>query len=126
VTASLANLGRWRATLEAADFDIGRWEGGQRNSEGIIQMPYFTYGEQALRVIDDMPVVVFDWGAWMATDEARALLADHTRIADATADQLVKLCTALRRGDRFSEGTLAWAFESGLMLAIVRRAEAVG
>jgi hypothetical protein len=126
VTATLAALARWRADLESGDFDIGRWEGGERNADGIIQMPYFSYSEAALHVIDDMPVEVFDWGAWMATDEGRALLADQARISDATAEQLVKLCTALRRGDRFSEGTLAWAFESGLILAIVKRAEALG
>ena len=74
----------------------------------------------------DMPIEVFDWSAWLQTDEARGFLADHQRIADATPDQLIKLCTSLKRGDRFSEGTLAYAFESGLLLAIVRRAEVLG
>jgi hypothetical protein len=45
------------------------------------------------------------------------------RLAVATADELVKLTTSLVRADRFTEGTLAWAFESGLLLAIARRAE---
>ena len=49
----------------------------------------------------------------------------HGRVAHATAEQLTKLSTSLVRGDRFSEGTLAWAFESGLLLAIVRRAAAL-
>jgi hypothetical protein len=34
----------------------------------------------------------------------------------------VKLITSLKRGDRFNEGMLASAFESGLLTAIVRRA----
>jgi hypothetical protein len=46
-------------------------------------------------------------------------------MATATANQLAKVLTALIRGERFSEGTLREAFESGLLLAIALRAEAL-
>jgi hypothetical protein len=121
----LARLARWLPEIERGELDFGRWEGGDRLPNGSIQMPYYSFSERALALIGDMPIEVFDWGSWMQTDEARALLADHERIAEATPEQLVKLCTALRRGDRFGEGTLAWAFESGLLVRIVRRAVAL-
>lgn len=61
----------------------------------------------------------------MTTPEAQALIADHANIASATPDQLVKLATSLVRSDRFTEGSLAGAHESGLLTAIVRRASVV-
>jgi hypothetical protein len=118
----LATLGRWLPELESGDFDFGRWEGGRRLPDGTTPMPYFTFSSKALQLLRDMPVEVFDWPAWMRTDEARALIADHAHIAAATPEQLVKLCTSLLRSDRFNEGQLAWAFESGLLVEIVRRA----
>ena len=108
--------------LESPDFAHGTWAGGTESADGSLSMPYFEYSDEALAVIRSMPIEVFDWTAWMATDEARDLLADYSRIATATPEQLRKLTTALVRGDRFNEGTLAWAFESGLITAIARRA----
>jgi hypothetical protein len=64
----------------------------------------------------------FDWMTWIATPEAAALMtADGTRRA--TADDISKLLTTLVRRDRFVEGTLDFAFESGLMLRILERAK---
>jgi hypothetical protein len=117
-----AALGRWLPELESGGFDFGRWEGGQRLPGGTTRMPYFTFSSKALQLVRDLPVKVFDWSAWMHTDEAKALIADHAHIAHATPEQLVKLCTSLLRSDRFNEGQLAWAFESGLLVEIVRRA----
>ena len=50
-------------------------------------------------------------------------LGDPTRVASASADDLARLLTTLVRGDRFADGTLAHAHESGLLRAIARRAE---
>jgi hypothetical protein len=120
--ARLARLARWLPELEKPGFDFGRWAGGDRTANGAIQMPYFDFSARALELLRDMPVEVLDWGTWLQTDEAKSLLADHALIGSATAEQIVKLSTALVRGDRFSEGTLAWAFKSGLLVALVRRA----
>ena len=40
----------------------------------------------------------------------------------ATADDLARLLTAIVRSDRFSEGSINGAFESGLLARIARRA----
>jgi len=87
-------------------------------------MPYFVFSDQARELIAALPVTPgFAWPDWTRTEEAQTLIADHARIAEASADQLVKLTTAIVRSDRFTEGSIAGAFKSGLLAAIVRRAK---
>jgi hypothetical protein len=70
-------------------------------------------------------VKVFDWSEWEKTPEARELIDNHKRVAAATPAQLAKLLTVYIRADRFDEGSLNVAFESGVLTAIVLRAEAL-
>ena len=121
----LRRLAAFKERLEAPGFDFGQWDGSEKLADGSTTMPYFSYSAEALELLGSMPIRVFDWTGWMKTEEAQSLLADYSRIASATPEQLTKLCTSLKRSDRFNEGTLAWAFESGLLLAIVRRAAAL-
>ena len=67
----------------------------------------------------------FDWNAWALTDAGRALTTDPAAVATATPTDIARLLTALVRGDRFYEGTLAHAFESGMMLAVAERCAAL-
>ena len=62
-----------------------------------------------------------DWHAWIATAEAAALRDDPAALAEADRDQLANLLTALIRLDRFSGGTVASAYDSGLLTGILRR-----
>jgi hypothetical protein len=64
----------------------------------------------------------FDWQRWLAGDEGRALRDDPAAVANATPDQLARLLTAIARSDRFVEGSIAGAFESGVLARISRRA----
>ncbi len=57
--------------------------------------------------------------------EARELVANPDAVARATPEQLTTLLTALVRQERTAEGALCDAFDSGLLLAIVRRAGAL-
>jgi len=70
-------------------------------------------------------IVPFDWATWAESAEGQRLLGEPRHVAAATPDQLAKVLTTLIRGERFSEGTLSEALESGLLLAIARRAEAL-
>jgi hypothetical protein len=63
-----------------------------------------------------------DWATWTATPEARRLRDDPDALASATSDDLAHLLTALVRGDRFYEGQLLDAFESGLLRRIAEQA----
>jgi hypothetical protein len=118
----LRKLAPFLPALESGTFDFGHWEGGEKRPDGTITAPYYEFSQQALDLIAAMPVHPFDWSKWMGTQEAQALIADHANIASATPEQLVKLATSMVRSDRFTEGSLAGAHESGLLTAVVRRA----
>ena len=65
----------------------------------------------------------FDWPSWKDTPEALGLRDDPKVLKQATSVQLAKLLTVLIRQDRFVEGALAGAYNSGLLTAVLRRAE---
>jgi hypothetical protein len=67
----------------------------------------------------------FDWPDWLQTPEAQNLANNPEAIAAATHDQLTKVLTVLVRQDRFDQGALQSAYESGLLAAIVQRAQAL-
>src|SRR5215211_8196907 len=122
----LANLGSFRERMDAPDFEFGEWVPSSKPAPGVLTMPYFAFSPDGLALLAAMPVQMgFDWRSWMGTDEAKGVINDRDVLAQATPDQLLKLCTALLRSDRFTDGSLAGANASGLLIAIVRRAEAV-
>lgn len=90
-------------------------------------MPWFELSERAeaftRAAAGNGWVQPFDWMAWIETDQGKALRDDRGALAVATPDQLQRLLTAIIRAERFSDGSLDWAFQSGLMAAIARRAK---
>jgi hypothetical protein len=112
--------------LAAPGFTVGRWVTPAPDANGVLQMPWFEYSAEAeafwSAVVSDGWVVVFDWMAWVGAPEGRRLIADPGLVAQASSEDLSKLLTAIIRGERFSEGELAGAFESGMLAAILRRA----
>lgn len=65
----------------------------------------------------------FDWATWAHGSEGQRIANDRTALAEANPQQLAKLLTALVRQDRFVEGALSSAYDTGLLLAIGERAE---
>lgn len=63
-----------------------------------------------------------NWGQWMQTDEAKKLRDDPTALAKASEHDLTCLLTTLIRQDRFCEGSLEGAVDSGLLTKILQRA----
>lgn len=120
----LRAIGAFADEVAAPGFDVGQWRGGDRDGDGVIQMPWFDLGERAVAFVEALGGIVepFDWPTWAATGEAKQLYSDRDALAAATPEQLSRLATSLVRSDRFSEGELAAAFESGVMAAIARRA----
>ena len=112
--------------LEAPDADFGHWElPPPRN--GVHSLGWFEAGPaaeawRAAVARGEWIVVGFDWRAWLESDDGRSLHDHREAIANATPDQLAWLLTAIVRSDRFVEGSIAGAFESGLLAAISRRA----
>ena len=59
----------------------------------------------------------FDWSNW----PGRQTLTTSAAIANASADDCYKLLLSTIRSERFSEGTVDSAFESGIIAAIAIR-----
>ena len=63
-----------------------------------------------------------DWQGWIQRPENRGLLDDPSGVARLDEADLQRLLTTIIRSDRFSDGSLAGAFERGYLQAITRRA----
>ena len=120
----LRRLGAFIPELESSDFDFGHWAGGERLADGSSSVPYYEFSARAQELIAALPVIVgFEWPAWLSTPRAKEFVENHDRIGEAGIEDLVRLTTAIVRSDRFTEGSIAGAYESGLLLAIARRAK---
>jgi len=123
----LAKLAEFCRIFENPNFQFGKWCGGEQDRFQTYQARYFQltagggdffqhcYAQGWIR--QD-----FDWAEWSESAEFRSLVEKQENLEDASPDQLSKLLTLLFRQDRFVEGTLAGAYNSGLLLAILRRA----
>jgi len=104
---------------------FGKMAGGGKDENGFIQMPYCVQApivSQFVKVAYDIPIVIkFDWSAW---DEGREILGDETFDYDSIGlFAKCKLFTAILRNDRFCDGALVSAFESGVILKILKSME---
>lgn len=112
--------------LEAPDADFGRWV-LPAPRDGVQSLGWFEFGPtaeswRAAVTAGSWIVAGFDWRTWLSGEEGRALRDDPDAVAAATPDQVAWLVTAIVRSDRFVEGSIAGAFESGLLARISRRA----
>ncbi len=125
--ATLRNIAAFAPILAAPDFVTGAWTEPQRSAEGVITMAWFHLSGPASAFV--AAIATEDVAAHYrrpVDEEARAVLmhmAEHpSAIADASIDQIAWILTFQLRADRFSEGSLARAFDTGLMRAIAERA----
>lgn len=108
--------------FEEADFSAGKWE----IKEG--HFPWFIHGDvvtEFIQVLYDNNWVTsaFDWTEWQESAEKYVESPDAIESADAVTIQ--KLLTTHVRADRFCEGHLASMFESGHILALLHRLQAI-
>ena len=126
-----ATLARFLPLLEAPGFTAGHMEPVTESAvPGLWLFPHAVLDRVAGELVqaayaDGWVMMGFDWVTWSATPEAAALRDDEAALARASRQRLAKLLTAIIRQDRFVEGALLDAFESGLMLRILRRAAAL-
>lgn len=104
---------------------FGEWVGGDKGKDQVIQLPYCLSSSvvsQFLEIVYEIPIIIsFDWCVW---DEGRKIASDEDFNFD-TIDLVTKckLITSIVRNDRFCEGALVSAFESGLILKILKSIE---
>ena len=115
--------------LEAPDVDFGHWD-SDPTIDGTEHLPWFIPGPDADACREAVArgrwvITGFDSMAWLKTPEGRSLRDDPDALETATPAQLEKLLTAIVRSDRFVEGSLEGAFESGLLVRIASRAAAL-
>ncbi len=130
MTASLVErlqaLAKYETAFTSPDFRMGGWADVTPEADGVMQMPWYHYSDAAEAFIADACafgwVVDFDWMEWSASPDGQCLLAAPALVAGASADDLARMLTVFVRGDRFSEGDLAAAYESGMLVAIMCRA----
>jgi hypothetical protein len=116
-------------TLESEDAEFGRWEVIPPTGD-VLHLPYYTFGPAGDAFIGAVGrggwvIAGFDWRTWLENDEGQALSGRPEALATATPEQLAMLLTAIVRSDRFVEGSIAGAFESGLLARIAFRAAAL-
>jgi hypothetical protein len=117
----------FRTELDDPDVFFGTWEGGNDPDTGTLTMPWVRYSDlvtRFTRAAYDFGWIRTDvnWVEWKETPEAIRLRDEPGAIEEASEDQLAKLLTVVIRQDRFVEGELMSAFESGMIARIVRRA----
>jgi hypothetical protein len=130
LTERLGQLAAFLPIFEDSGFSFGLWIGGKPMPHGQLHMPTFVPSDPAeafVRMAHDMGWVLpdLDWKSWKSGAEARELLNNPETLARATPEQLAMLLTILIRQDRFVEDSLAQAFDSGFLVDILRRADAL-
>lgn len=122
----LSALAAFTSLFSDPSFESGVWRGSLVDRD---QMPWFDLDDKVtefLKTLYDYGWVQdFDWIQWMRTEEAQRLANDPAALEVATTVQLAKVLTVSARRDRFSEGSFAADFKSGLIARIVKRATAL-
>jgi len=104
---------------------FGKWKGGDKDENGIITMPYCISApivDEFFRIVYEMPIIInFPWPEWK---EGIKFLQDNKFKFDGIdIPTKCKLITAIIRKDRFCEGALVSAFETGIILKILKSIE---
>ena len=104
---------------------FGEWAGGEKEENKTIKFPYCIEApivSQFLDIVYRMPIIIsFDWGAW---EEGREIVSNDEFDFDTLGiPAKCKLITAIVRNDRYCDGALVSAFESGLILRVLKSIE---
>jgi hypothetical protein len=123
---ALTWLASWAGPLADPAFEFGHWIPARPLPDGTLHVPWYELSPEAERFVREASghgfVVPFDWMAWSSSEDGQRLLGHPEAVASAAASDLVRLLTAYVRGERFGDGTLEGALESGMLVAIARRA----
>ena len=125
----IARLGAWLEVLARDPSPRVTWPESQRTPDGILRWtgpvypPVVDRFERALYATGW--IVPFDWPRW-AAGPGRRFLDDPARVAHAGPADLARILTTVIRSERFGDGVIGEAFASGLIDAVLRRAQTLG
>ncbi len=125
----------WEALWDAVDVlseetSFATWAGGDivgtttvdGEERPVRQMPYPVYVASVEHVRERLGVlglvVPFDWMSW---DGVLRYREDPEALATAPVGDAVRLLTAIQRAERFGDGNIEGALESGLMQSALAR-----
>jgi hypothetical protein len=130
--SALESLARFLDRFSDPRFRAGEWitPKSNRENDGAFVMPYIRLDDTASDFIaaaydNGWVDRELDWPVWKASPEAARLRDDPGAVATAEPQALSRLLTVCIRQDKFVEGALLTAFDSGLILRIVQRAAAL-
>ena len=113
--------------FEKPGFSFGRWSGGGVDTEVAMSIPCFVPSKEAARFLDALHdrnwIEPFDWPGWQR--QAARYLGSPGGLKRARLGTLRKLLTLHVRKERFCEGHLSAVHESGHLVAILRRLQAI-
>lgn len=94
----------------------------------VISMPWFEFNAigdrfHSLGHTVGAGLSMDAWEAWQSKEEA--FLAEHSLIASASMDDLRRLVVTIVRAERFCDGAMQTALETGLVVAVLQRAGAL-
>ena len=98
--------------------------GSEIDEDGVMSMPFNEPSPvitEFLEIVYNMPIVIdFDWAGW---EEGKKMIRDDFDYDTIDIPTKCKLITAIVRNDRFREGALESALESGVILKILKSIE---
>ncbi|MCK5820321.1 MAG: hypothetical protein KAH17_00480 [Bacteroidales bacterium] len=102
---------------------FGTLQGGDEVEDDVFSFPFYAPSpvvEKFEELCYKLGIIVdFDWPGW---DEGRELASgDQSQIRNLDLVTSCKLITAIVRNNRFCDGVLVGAFESGLILSVLKR-----
>lgn len=120
----LRRIAQHLPTLERPGFRFGEWVPSRRDDDGVLHLGWYEPSAEAEAFLADARAWLepFDWPVWAAAPEGQRLLGHPEEVASASAEDLRRLLTVYVRAERFGDGSLEAAFESGMLTAIARRA----
>jgi hypothetical protein len=102
--------------------NFGELGGMDMNADGSVNLPYYIPADiviQFQNIAYDLGIVIhFDWPGW---EQGQIMFRDNTfDFNSVDVFTKCKLLSAIIRADRFSDGTLIYAFQSGLILKVLK------
>lgn len=124
--SDLAAVAAFTERFEASGFSPGEWVKARKREDGVIVMGWWSASPEVAEwhhALYDHNIIDpdCDYLSESTRELVERLLDDPSLIAELDLPTVRRVLTCISRTDRFVEGSLAGAFESGIAQAATRR-----